>query len=59
MSMIIVISLVFEASILSSPALALATNPSERPAHSKQQVGRTWAPETGAREDLRSGWFNR
>jgi len=57
--MIIVIALIFGASIFSSPALALATNPSERPAHSQQQVGRTWAPETGAREDFRSGWFNR
>jgi hypothetical protein len=61
MSMIIVIALVFGAGIFSSPApaLARATNPSERPAHSEQQVGHTWAPETGAREDLRSRWFNR
>ena len=59
MSKIIVIALVFGAGIFSSPALARATNPSERPAHSEQQVGHTWAPETGAREDLRSRWFNR
>jgi hypothetical protein len=59
MSKIIVIALVFGAGIFSSPALARATNPSERPAHSEQQVDRTWAPETGANGGLRSGWFNR
>jgi hypothetical protein len=59
MSMIIVIALVFGAGIFSSPALARATNPSERSAHSEQQVGRAWAPETGASEHLQSSWFNR
>ena len=38
------IALAFVAGIASSPALARATNPSERPAHAERQLGRTFAP---------------
>ena len=47
------VALAFLAGIASSPALARATNPSERPAHAEQQVGYTFAPGNGAFRDWR------
>lgn len=49
----LVIALAFVAGIASSPALARATNPSERPAHAEQQVGQTSAPVTSTFGDWR------